>query len=102
MLKLLFAIKGNKLISEKSKTQYLLKPQVNEYIDWLSGKPTIGFYFDDKANVYRRSGNIDGFNAEIIVNKDFNKILIILCNTDSADLQNLANTIYFKNEKNLK
>ncbi|GAA5024712.1 serine hydrolase [Marivirga lumbricoides] len=96
LLKLLFAIKGNKLISEKSKTQYLLKPQVNEYIDWLSGKPTIGFYFDDKANVYRRSGNIDGFNAEIIVNKDFDKILIILCNTDSADLQNLANTIYFK------
>ena len=96
--KLLLAIKDNKLISEKSKVQYLLKPQVDEYVDWLSGKPTFGFYFDDKANVYRRSGNIDGFNAEIIVNKNFDKILIILCNTDSANLLNLANKIYLKNK----
>lgn len=94
--KLLLAIKENELISEKSKVQYLLKPQVDEYVDWLSGKPTFGFYFDDKANVYRRSGNIDGFNAEIIVNKNFDKILIILCNTDTADLLSLANKIYFK------
>lgn len=94
--KLLLAIKDNKLISVKSKVQYLLKPQVDDYVDWLSGKPTIGFYFDDKANIYRRSGNIDGFNSEIIVNKNFDEILIILCNTDTADLQNLANKIYFK------
>lgn len=93
---LLLAIKDNKLISEKSKLQFLLKPQANEYIDWLSGKPTFGFYYDEKLNIYRRSGNIDGFNSEIITNKNFDKILIILCNTDTADLQNLANKIYFK------
>src|SRR5690606_11704685 len=96
LLKLLIALKDNTLIYEKSKTQYLLKPQVDEYIDWLSGKPTFGFYYDENLNVYRRSGNIDGFNSEIITNKNFDKILIILCNTDTADLQNLANKIYFK------
>jgi len=95
LYKLLVAIKDNKLISEKSKNEFLLKPQTDDYIDWLSGKPTFGFFFDEKENVYRRSGNIDGFNSEIIVNKDFDKVLIILCNTDTADLQHLANRIYF-------
>jgi len=96
LLKILLAIKDNKLISEKSKTQYLLEPQVDEYIDWLSGKTTFGFYYDENLNVYRRSGNIDGFNSEIITNKNFDKILIILCNTDTNDLKNIANKIYFK------
>lgn len=96
LYQVLLAIKNNKLISEKSKNQLLLKPQTDDDVDWLSGKPTFGFYFDDKVTVYRRSGNIDGFNAEIIVNKNFDKILIILCNTDTADLQSLANKIYFK------
>ena len=96
LYKLLLAIKDNKLISEKSKLQFLLKPQTNDQVDWLSGKPTFGFYFDDKTNVYRRSGSIDGFNAEIMVNKNFDKILIILCNTDTANLSDLANNIYFK------
>lgn len=94
--KVLFAIKNNEIISEKSKNQYILKPQTDQYIDWISGKPTIGFYFDNKLNIYRRSGNIDGFNSEIIVNNNFDKILIILCNTDTADLRNLADKIYFK------
>lgn len=97
LLKLLLAIKDNKLISEKLKNRYLLEPEVNEYIDWLSGKPTYGFYYDENLSVYRRSGSIDGFNSEIITNKNFDKIIIILCNTDTADLQKLAEKIYFKN-----
>ncbi len=95
LYKLLLAIKNNNLISEKSKNEFLLKPQTDDFVDWLSGKPTFGFYYDDKENVYRRSGSIDGFNAEIIVNKGFDKVLIILCNTDTSDLQQLANKIYF-------
>lgn len=97
LLKLLLAIKDNKLISEKLKTQYLLKPAVNEYINWLSGKPTYGFYYDENLNIYRRSGSIDGFNSEIITNKNFDEILIILCNTDTANLHHLVKKIYFNN-----
>lgn len=96
LYKFLLAIKDNKLISEKLKVQFLLKSQTDDYVDWLSGKPTFGLYFDDEENVYRRSGSIDGFNSKIIINKDFDKILIILCNTDTADLQVLADKIYFK------
>lgn len=96
LYKLLIALRNNELISEKSKNDFVLKPQTDDFVDWISGKPTFGFYYDDKTNVYRRSGNIDGFNSEIITNKDFNKILIILCNTDTADLRNLANKIYFE------
>lgn len=96
--KLLIAIKNNELISEKSKNDFLLKPQTDDSADWISGKPTFGFYYDDKTNVYKRSGNIDGFNSEIITNKNFDKILIILCNTDTADLRDLANKIYFKKQ----
>lgn len=96
LYQLLLALKDNKLISEKSKNEFLLKPQTDDFVDWLSGKPTFGFYFDNKKNVYRRSGSIDGFNSEIIVNKVFDKVLIIFCNTDTADLMRLANKIYFK------
>lgn len=95
LYKLLLAIKNDSLISEESKLQFLLKPQTNDNVDWLSGRPTFGLYFDDKKNTYRRAGNIDGFNSEIIVSKDLDKILIILCNTDTADLANLAERIYF-------
>lgn len=98
LYKLLIALKNNILISEKSKVQFLMKPQTENYIEWLSGKPTFGFYYDDQKNekIFRRSGSIDGFNSEVIINKNFDKILIILCNTDSANLLELADKIYFK------
>ncbi|HEX2846992.1 MAG TPA: serine hydrolase domain-containing protein [Chitinophagaceae bacterium] len=97
LYKLLAALKANKLISEKAMEQFVLTPQTDEYVDWLSGKPTFGFYFDAKRKepVLRRSGSIDGSNSEIIINRSLDKILIILCNTDTADLESLANKIYF-------
>ncbi len=98
LYKLLIALKNNTLISEKAKLQFVVKPQTNDYVDWLSGKPTFGFYYDDtkKETVLRRSGSIDGFNCEIIVNKNFDKVLIVLCNTDTSNLRELTNKIYFK------
>lgn len=97
LYKLLTALKANKLISERAMKQFVLSPQTDEYVDWLSGKPTFGFYFDSKQKepVLRRSGSIDGSNSEIIINSSLDKILIILCNTDTADLDSLANKIYF-------
>lgn len=95
LLTLLFAIRDNKLVSQNTKQQFLLCVQDVQYVDWLGGKPTFGFYFDPKKQVYRRSGNIDGFNAQIITNSTFDKILIVLCNTDTADLSNLSNKVYF-------
>jgi CubicO group peptidase (beta-lactamase class C family) len=96
LYKFLTAIKSNQLISESSKLNYIIKPQNDEYISWIGGKPTFGFYINDreKEQVLRRDGNIDGINASIIVNKTFDKILIILCNTDTADLEKLSKEIY--------
>lgn len=95
LYKLLISLKNNTLISKKTKEQFVLNPQSVHYEDWLSGKPTFGFYAD-KEDYLRRSGNIDGYNSEIIINKDFSKILIILCNADTADLQKLSDKIYEK------
>lgn len=78
LYKLIKALKSDKLISKKSRIEYLVRPQKKIYIDWLEGEPTYGFYLDDKSYSYpilRRSGNIDGFNSEIMTDKDFNKLL---------------------------
>ena len=96
LYKFIDAIKNNLLLTLKTKNQLLLSTQNEEYIDWLSGKPTLGFFYDETDNTYRRSGSIDGFNSSIIISKDFNQILIILCNTDTANLENLALEIFKK------
>ncbi|WP_126971212.1 serine hydrolase domain-containing protein [Gynurincola endophyticus] len=88
--RLLLAIKNNQLITEKTKQLYMVKSQTNDYIDWLKGKPTYGFFYDDKhlqRALLRRSGSIDGFNSEIIISADFSYWVIILCNTDTGDLK---------------
>lgn len=43
--------------------------QRDDYVDWLSGNQLLGFIMIiQKAKQFlRRSGNIDGFNAEIII-----------------------------------
>ncbi|MDN3594327.1 serine hydrolase domain-containing protein [Zunongwangia endophytica] len=95
--KLLNALRNNKLISKKNNIRYLVTKQNENYIDWLQGFPTYGFFLDDKTYsfpVLRRGGNIDGFNSEIITDKEFNRILIILCNTDTADLEQISNKIF--------
>ena len=91
------ALRNDKLISEESRIKYLTKKQDNNYIDWLQGYPTFGFFLDDKTYsfpILRRGGNIDGFNSEIITDKKFNRIVIILCNTDTANLKEISNKIF--------
>jgi len=75
-------------------TGFVHENEITKHVAYGYHNYSFGEGEDDKANVYRRSGSIDGFNSEIMVNKNFDKILIILCNTDTADLQNLANRIY--------
>ena len=97
LYKLFSAIRENRIFSEKTKEGMLIRAQDSTEIDWLKGKPTYGFYLDEARfaqPVLRRSGSIDGYNASIIATTDFNRILIILCNTDTADLDSLAEEIY--------
>lgn len=97
LYRLLTALKENKLISKATKADYLTRVQKHVTIDWAGGEPTFGFYYNDRTYPYpvlRRSGNIDGFNADIICDKDFSRIVIILCNTDTADLSGLTKKIF--------
>ncbi|TVZ26519.1 CubicO group peptidase (beta-lactamase class C family) [Gillisia sp. Hel_I_86] len=94
---LIKALSNDQLISRKTRIKYLTTKQNEIYIDWLQGYSTYGFFLDNKTYsfpVIRRGGNIDGFNSEIIMDKEFNRILIILCNTDTADLKEISNKIF--------
>ncbi|MBC9798064.1 serine hydrolase [Sinomicrobium sp. FJxs] len=97
LYRFIMALGNDKLISEQTRRAYLIKPQKENRIDGLQGMPTYGFYFDDKTYghpVLRRGGSIDGFNTEIITDMNFNKIVIILCNTDTGDLKEISNKIF--------
>lgn len=94
--KIIIALKNKTLISDKY-LEYMKKPQNKYWSKWILGYSTFGFYFDNKTfslPVLRRKGNIDGFNSEIIVDTKFEKIVIILCNTDTANLKKLGNDIF--------
>lgn len=90
----IFALRDNKLIREETRSKYLLMAQTKDEIDWLLGSPTYGFFVNDKKTTFRRGGSIDGYNSELLVSQDFEKILIILCNTDTADLPKLATNLF--------
>lgn len=96
LLTFLKALRDNKLIPKQSRDSFLISPQKDIYIDWLNGKPTYGFYVDPKTippTLYR-SGNIDGFNSVVITNNQFSKIVIILCNTDTADIDKIGKAVF--------
>lgn len=88
------ALKSDKLLSKYTKSNYLLKAQTDQQIDWLLGRPTYGFFVSDDNRMYRRGGSIDGFNSELLISKDCDEILIILCNTDTVDLPKLATRLF--------
>ena len=94
--KLVQALKGNTLLSART-AAYLLTPQRPGFVDQARGYPTAGMYYNDKtfaAPVLERRGSIDGFNALLLASKDFNKIVIILNNTDTGDLEQLGDEVY--------
>jgi len=96
LYKLVLALKANTLLSAHT-AAYLLKPQRPGFVDQARGYPTAGLYYNDKtfaAPVLERRGSIDGFNALLLVSTDFRKIVIILTNTDTGDLEQLGDKVY--------
>lgn len=95
LYKLIIALKTNKLISEKTKQTYLVKAQSNDFIKWINGAPTYGFYINQTGKPFiTRSGSIDGFNSEIIADPSFNNVVIILCNTDTGNIDQLSEKLF--------
>jgi CubicO group peptidase (beta-lactamase class C family) len=76
---------------------YLLTPQRPGFVDEARGYPTAGLYYNDRTfptPVLERRGSIEGFNALLLISKDFRKIVIILNNTDTGDLEQLGDKVY--------
>lgn len=93
----LSALRDDEVLSRQSRLDYLERPQSEEWVDWLQGRPTYGFYYDARTfsePVLRRSGNIDGFNSYVITDLDFEDVLIVLCNTDTGDLKRISNEAF--------
>lgn len=97
LYKLVQGLRTHTLLSVKIIETYLLKPQNPKFLEYTRGYPTIGFFYNDKTfatPLLERRGSIDGFNSALLTNPDFTKVVIILTNTDQADLEKLGDAVY--------
>ncbi|RFP66689.1 class A beta-lactamase-related serine hydrolase [Hymenobacter lapidiphilus] len=95
--KLVEALRTNRLLRPRITAQLLTKPQQPAYLDYARGRPTIGFYYNNRTfaqPVLERRGSIDGFNSALLTSPDFSTVLIILCNTDTGDLEKIGDALY--------
>jgi CubicO group peptidase (beta-lactamase class C family) len=80
-----------------STSALLVQAQQPDYFEEARGYPTMGFYLNDKsfaAPVLERRGSIDGFNSVLLISRDFSTAVIILNNTDTGNLEKLADQVY--------
>ncbi|UPL47555.1 serine hydrolase domain-containing protein [Hymenobacter sublimis] len=97
LYKLLLALQTNTLLTAKTTAKLLLKPQQAVFVDQARGYPTAGFYYNDQTftkPVLERRGSIDGFNSVLLTDPAFRKAVLILSNTDTGDLEQLADKLY--------
>ncbi|GAB3819895.1 hypothetical protein GCM10028895_18960 [Pontibacter rugosus] len=97
LYKLVQGLKTNKLLSKKTTALLLNKPHGKAYIPYARGYPTLGFYFNDRTfakPVLERRGSINGFNSLLLFDQDFSKVIIILANTDTGDLELIGDKVY--------
>jgi CubicO group peptidase (beta-lactamase class C family) len=96
LLKLVQALRDNRLLSPKT-TALLTTPQQSGFVDYARGTPALAFYCNDKTfsqTVLERRGSINGFNSVLLTDKAFHKVVVLLANTDAADLEVLGDQLY--------
>ena len=96
LLKLVQALQANQLLTPAS-TALLTTPQQKGFVEYARGYPALGFYYNDKTfpqPVLERRGSINGFNAVLLTDKALDKVVILLANTDNADLEVLGDQLY--------
>ncbi|SET35130.1 serine hydrolase domain-containing protein [Hymenobacter actinosclerus] len=95
--KLVEALRTHRLLRPQTTAQLLIKPQQPAYLDYARGRPSIGFYVNNRTfaqPVLERRGSIEGFNSALLVSPDFRTTLIMLCNTDTGDLEKIGDALY--------
>jgi CubicO group peptidase (beta-lactamase class C family) len=97
LLRLTEALRHHTLLSAATTNALVRQPQQSAFIDYARGYPTIGFYYNDKTlprPVLERRGSIEGFNSVLLTDPEFRHVVLVLTNTDAADLEVLADKIY--------
>jgi teichoic acid D-alanine hydrolase len=97
LLRLTEALRHHTLLSAATTAMLVRQPQQSAFIDYARGYPTIGFYYNDKTlsrPVLERRGSIEGFNAVLLTDPEFRHVVLVLTNTDAADLEALADKLW--------
>ncbi|RIY06048.1 hypothetical protein D0T11_19610 [Hymenobacter rubripertinctus] len=97
LAKLVQALHDNRLLRPQTTQRLLTQPQQPGFVDYARGRPTIGFYHNDRTfsrPVLERRGSIDGFNSLLLTTPDFTTAVIILCNTDTGDLEKIGDAVF--------
>jgi CubicO group peptidase (beta-lactamase class C family) len=95
--KLVQGLKSHRLLSAKTTAAFLTKPQQPVYMEGIRGYPTLGLYYNDKTfarPLLERRGSINGFNSALLTDLQFDNVVILLTNTDTADLELLGDKLY--------
>ena len=96
LLKLVQALREHKLLNPQT-TALLTTPQQKGFVEYARGTPAVGFYCNDKTfpqPVLERRGSINGFNSVLLTNTAFDRVVILLSNTDDADLEVTGDKLY--------
>ena len=91
------ALKTYRLISKETTEQFVLKPQKDIYLKYGRGYPTLGFYINTQSFAFpilERAGNINGYNSLLLTDTSFDKVVILLTNTDTGDMHKLGDTLF--------
>ena len=96
LFKLVQALRQHKLLTAKT-TALLTAPQQAGFVEYARGCPTLGFYRNDKTfskPVLERRGSINGFNSALLTDLTFSRVVILLTNTDTGDLELIGDQLY--------
>ncbi|WP_233635996.1 serine hydrolase domain-containing protein [Hymenobacter setariae] len=98
LYQLVQGLQAHTLLSAATSEAYLLQPQPGApFLEYARGRSTLGSFFNDQTfatPVLERRGSIEGFNSVLLTSRDFTKVLIVLTNTDQADLEQLGDQLY--------
>lgn len=96
LFKLVQALREHKLLTPKT-SALLITPQQRNFVEYARGLPTLGFYRNDKTfdkPVLERRGSINGFNSVLLTDQTFSRVVILLTNTDTGDLELIGDQLY--------
>ncbi|GAB3653695.1 hypothetical protein GCM10027594_27740 [Hymenobacter agri] len=97
LFRLVEALRQHKLLNAASTALLTSPQQPGSFVPYARGYPTLGFYYNDKSfarPVLERRGSINGFNSVLLTDPTFRRVVILLTNTDTGDLELIGDKLY--------